>query len=250
MNEQDKDKSVPIKKRKHKFLAKTSGAYRRKLKKQVENAYEFARTNVENFNYIPTPSYSFIQVKTDDDLNLREESDSEIKKFGNLSADSETTNLIDEISSSSDDSSLCEESQNDCLYIDDDVFSDSTEEELSEFSDDEIIFDGGETNEQMDFICDDTENVDSTKNKYVIEKNDEFVSKFATLAIMMRTPHSHLKRYLELMREYLPLDIPKDPRTLLSTPKSSSLEIIKIDDGDKYWVYGLKMSLVNVLGKI
>lgn len=68
------------------------------------------------------------------------------------------------------------------------------------------------------------------------------VRKWASHFLISQTA---LKALVEILNTYLRSDLPKDPRTLMKTPRC--LEIIEMKDGGKYWHHGLEKSLQNRL---
>lgn len=76
---------------------------------------------------------------------------------------------------------------------------------------------------------------------------DNFVCELTCWAIKYNVNNVQLRGVLELWNKFVPLpELPKDPRTLLHTPRM--VEIFDYPDGrGKYWHNGLKKVLVNTL---
>lgn len=81
---------------------------------------------------------------------------------------------------------------------------------------------------------------------FCFNKN-EFKADLLCAALQTHLNHTQLRAILDVLGKHLPsADLPKDPRTLLNTPRM--LNIIKSDDNQsEYWHYGLEKSLLNVL---
>lgn len=62
-------------------------------------------------------------------------------------------------------------------------------------------------------------------------------------------PQNSLKKLFSIVNKFAGEDVlPKDPRSLLKTPRT--VEIVQIGEKQQYWHYGLKLSLENLFCKI
>lgn len=73
-----------------------------------------------------------------------------------------------------------------------------------------------------------------------------FGKKLAGWALLYNVNQSQLRSLLEICNSTLPdISLPKDPRTLLKTPRL--LNIVENESGEKYWYYGLANTLQKKL---
>lgn len=79
---------------------------------------------------------------------------------------------------------------------------------------------------------------------------DKFISEIVIWAIKYRLNNVQLKGFLEIWNRTVPLpQLPCDPRTLLHTPRMLNI-FTNTNTNEKYWYYGLRKSLGNVLATI
>lgn len=104
-----------------------------------------------------------------------------------------------------------------------------------------------ETDCESKFDEEDVLSINSHQNRDFPFNKDKFVSELMCWAIRFNVNNAQLRGFLTLWNEYVPLpELPKDPRTLLKTPRM--LDIFVDENGKgKYWHYGLKRSLVTTL---
>lgn len=74
-----------------------------------------------------------------------------------------------------------------------------------------------------------------------VDRKTRLLDDFRQWAIKTNTPHSCLKDLFSIVNKYWPHTLPKDPRTLLQTPKN--VAITQIGEGEFYWHQGLEFCL-------
>lgn len=96
------------------------------------------------------------------------------------------------------------------------------------------------------------EDVHSTYSSLIQNRNfefnkDKFVSELVCWAIRFNVNNAQLRGFLDLWNNNVPLpELPKDPRTLLKTPRMLDIFVDPNGKG-KYWHYGLTRSLETTL---
>lgn len=92
----------------------------------------------------------------------------------------------------------------------------------------------------------DTANGESEANPFI---QKEFVSDIRCWAIRNGVNHTQLRDFLVVWNKHVPFaQLPRDPRTLLKTPRNLSIISDPVHVNEKYWYYGLTKSLLtNVL---
>lgn len=138
-------------------------------------------------------------------------------------------------------------------------------EQISMFNDD---YDDDEDGPNDKLICDSREKIEISQNNQADSDTDEedesyekptskpddtnskdtdkmaeFVEEFLMWCLTSQLSRDNLKALMAMLRKYFNAPLPKDPRTLLKTPKSTKL--YEMSNGS-YWHYGLK----NILNKI
>lgn len=125
-----------------------------------------------------------------------------------------------------------------------DIVSECDENEMDEMETDEI-----ETNEmEMNLLPTNQTNLAHIPSDRGFTFDIEnFVSELTCWAIKFNVNNVQLRGVLELWNKFVPLpQLPKDPRTLLNTPRM--IQIFDYPDKKgKYWHNGLKKVLVNTL---
>lgn len=113
-----------------------------------------------------------------------------------------------------------------------------------------------ETNElSHNWIIDDdeefTENLSPNIDNSELDWNSvgiKFREKLSTWAVESHTTREQLKNLLDICNSTLPFQLPKDPRTIMLTPRS--VNITTFEDGAQYWHHGVKTCLDLALNNI
>lgn len=80
---------------------------------------------------------------------------------------------------------------------------------------------------------------------------DKYKFELISWAIMYRVNNVQLKALLEIWNTHVPLpSLPVDPRTLLNTPRFINIFSDPEHENEKYWYYGIEISLNNCLKNI
>lgn len=86
--------------------------------------------------------------------------------------------------------------------------------------------------------------VDNNYENLCLNDNETFIHNISKWAIEEKISHESLRRLLQILQTHTNYTLPKDPRTLLQTPKST--EIIQIENGD-YCHLGLEKALLKII---
>lgn len=83
---------------------------------------------------------------------------------------------------------------------------------------------------------------------FLLEIENKTLVKLTEWAITIQPTHHQLRELLKALNDALPFKLPRDPRTVLSTPRI--IELISFEDGSQYWHHGLIEPLALNLKKI
>lgn len=78
-----------------------------------------------------------------------------------------------------------------------------------------------------------------------------FVTDLVCWALQNKVKHTQMRGLLNILNDHFPqTELPQDPRTLLKTPRMIDVFVDPLNDGEKYWYYGLERSMKNCLGAV